>query len=71
MVGEAFTPLPLDARGILFRAEFPGEEFLPGHDLSSGWDRLFTGGLEIVQETGNHVTMLFEPNITALGQHLP
>ena len=70
LIGEVFTPLPLDARGVLFRAEFPGEEFLPGHDLSSGWGKLFSGGLEIVQETGNHVTMLFEPNVTALGRHL-
>ena len=34
LVGEAFIPLPLDARGILFRAEFPGEELLPGMILA-------------------------------------
>ena len=66
LIGEAYIPLPLDARGVLFRAEFPGEEFLPGHDLSNGWGELFSGGLEIVQETGNHVTMLLEPNVIAL-----
>ena len=70
LVGAGFTPLPLDARGILFRAEFPGEDFLPGHDVGGGWGKLFSGGLEIVQGTGNHVTMLFEPNVAALGQHL-
>ena len=70
LVGETFMPLPLDLRGILFRADFPGEEFLPGHDIGGGWGKLFSGGLEIVQGTGNYVTMLLEPNIVALGQHL-
>ena len=51
LVGETFTPLPLDSRGILFRADFPGEEFLPGHDIGGGWGKLFSGGLEIVQGT--------------------
>ena len=70
LIGESFSPRPLYARGVLFKAEFPAEALFPGHDVGNGWGKLFSDGLEIIQETGNHLTMLLEPNVTALGQHL-
>ena len=50
---------PLDCRGILFRAD-PNEDErafrVLGHGL--GWDNTFIKGLEIIQVTGNHFTMM-------------
>lgn len=42
---------------MLFRVKTPGEEMLPGHDLTNGWRDLFARGLEIVQSPGDHVSM--------------
>ena len=49
----------LDCRGILFRAD-PMEDERPARTLdgSLGWDDLFTDGFEIIQVTGDHLTML-------------
>jgi thioesterase domain-containing protein len=47
----------LDSRGILFRAEPDDESPARTLDETLGWDNLFKGGLDIVQVTGNHVTM--------------
>ena len=60
--GKSFHPRPLDASGVLIRAEFPGEEILPGYDFTNGWRGLFARGLEIVQATGDHVSMVADEN---------
>ena len=49
---------PLKARGLLFRAEYPGEKILPGHDFTNGWGGLFARGLEIVHMAGSHLTIV-------------
>jgi thioesterase domain-containing protein len=56
----------LDCRGVLFRAD-PGNEWpVRILDDSLGWDNLFKRGLEIIQVTGNHLTMMQQPHILTL-----
>jgi hypothetical protein len=45
MTERSWHPRPIDALGVLFRAEFRGEEILPGYDFAVGWSDLFAGGL--------------------------
>jgi amino acid adenylation domain-containing protein len=66
MVGRSYRPTPLDAPGVLIRARFPGEEHLPGYDFTNGWGDLFEQGLEIIEATGDHVTMVDEENLKGL-----
>jgi thioesterase domain-containing protein len=47
----------LDCSGVLFRAD-SDEEPVQLLDGSLGWDNLFGRGLEIIQVTGNHLTMM-------------
>jgi len=68
IVGKSFQPHPLDASGVLVRARFPGEDKLPGYDFNNGWTELFDRGLQIVQATGDHVSMVREDNVGALAQ---
>jgi hypothetical protein len=49
---------PLDSRGILFPADPKDERPFRTLGASLGWDNFFTGGLEIIQVTGDHVTMM-------------
>ena len=58
MAVRSWHPRPIDALGVLFRAKFRDEEILPGHDFTNGWSDLFAGGLEIVQVTGDHMSMV-------------
>ena len=55
---------------MLFRAEFPGEEILPGYDFSNGWGGLFARGLEIVQAQGDHVSMVADENAAAFKRQI-
>ena len=48
----------LDCRGFLFRADPWDERPARTLDGSLGWDNLFGGGLEIIQMTGDHFTMM-------------
>ena len=59
---RSFHPRPLDAPGVLIRAEYPGEESLPGWDITNGWGDLFPRGLEIVQAKGDHVSIEHDEN---------
>ena len=70
IVVKSFRPRRLDAAGVLFRARFPGEDVLPGYDLSNGWLDLFARGLEIVQSTGDHVTMVRDENVVTLARQI-
>jgi thioesterase domain-containing protein len=58
MAVRSWHPRPIDALGVLFRAKLRREEILPGHDFTNGWSDLFAGGLEIVQVTGDHISMV-------------
>jgi amino acid adenylation domain-containing protein len=70
IAAKSFHPTPLDASGVLIRAEFPGDEMLPGFDFSNGWDGLFAWGLEIVQARGDHTSMVDDENAAALGRQI-
>lgn len=60
----------LDCRGVLFLAE-PIEE-KPARDLdgSMGWGNLFGRGLETLQMTGDHLTMMQRPHSLALAREI-
>ena len=51
----------LDCRGVLFRADRAEDCPAARPDVSLGWADLFGQGLEIVQVTGDHFTMMREP----------
>jgi amino acid adenylation domain-containing protein len=68
IVGQSYRPTPLNAPGVLIRAEFPGEDRLPGYDFTNGWGPLFLQGLETLQAKGDHVTMVDEKNLEGLAE---
>jgi amino acid adenylation domain-containing protein len=70
LAGRSWQPRSLDAAGVLFRARFPGEQMLPGYDFTNGWGGLFTRGLEIVQATGDHHSMLRAENTAILARQI-
>jgi Thioesterase domain len=71
ITGKIFHPHPLDARGVLIRATYPGEEMLPGLDFTNGWGSLFARGLETVQAAGDHNSMVAdEANRAALARQI-
>jgi amino acid adenylation domain-containing protein len=70
VAGRSWRPRPLDTAGVLFRAHFPGEDFLPGYDLANGWGDLFEQGLEIVQADGDHISMVVDENLAALARQI-
>ena len=71
IAGKSFRPHPLDAAGVLIRARLPGEDKLPGLDCTNGWGDLFTRGLEIIQTTGDHASILTDKsNRAGLALHL-
>ena len=67
---KSWRPRPLDASGALFRTKFPGEELLPGYDLSNGWGELFDRGLEIIQASGDHASVVSNENIAGLARQI-
>jgi hypothetical protein len=67
---RSYNPPPLNTSGVLMRAKFPQAEILSG-DQTNGWHDLFTEGLEVVQMTGNHTTIVSdEQNIAALSAQI-
>jgi len=50
----------LDCRGVLFRADRSEDCPAATVDYSLGWADLFSKGLEIIQVTGDHFTMMRE-----------
>jgi amino acid adenylation domain-containing protein len=67
--GRLWRPQPLDTAGVLIRAN-SAADILPGNDHANGWDGLFMQGLEIVETTGDHSSMLTEENGAALARQL-
>lgn len=70
IAAKSYHPRPLDASGVLIRAERPGEEMLPGFDSANGWGGLFSRGLEIVQAKGDHVLMVDDENGPTLSRQI-
>jgi thioesterase domain-containing protein len=59
----------LDARGVLFRAEPRDDRVARALGDSLGWDNLFSRGLEIIEISGDHVTMMRRaPHILTLAR---
>ena len=56
--------------GRAISREAPGEEMLPGHDLTNGWRDLFARGLEIVQSPGDHVSMMADGHLTTVARQI-
>ena len=54
IAGTTYKPQPIDACGVLFRAKLPDEEILPEVDVTNGWGKLFSRGLEVIQARGDH-----------------
>jgi amino acid adenylation domain-containing protein len=67
---ESWHPRPLDAWGILIRANDPGEEMLSGFDISHGWHGLFRPGLKIVQSAGDHASMVSDEMLPTLARQI-
>jgi thioesterase domain-containing protein/aryl carrier-like protein len=64
-VQKPYLRRPLDCRGALFRAEPQGDKNLARDlDVSLGWNKLFSRGLDIVPVPGDHLTMIREHNPT-------
>jgi thioesterase domain-containing protein len=60
----------IDCRGVLFRADPEEERPVRALDGSLGWNNLFSRGLEIIQMTGDHLTMMQKPHILALAREI-
>jgi thioesterase domain-containing protein len=60
----------LDSRGVLFRAEPKEERPARALDGSLGWNGLFGSGLEIIQMTGDHLTMTQQPHSLRLAREM-
>jgi len=67
---DHYRPKPLASRGILFIShdDWMSNAFRP-KDNSLGARRVFTGGVEVVDVPGNHVTVLHEMHLSALAEH--
>ena len=70
LVGKEFRPRPLDAAGVLIRAKVPGEEMLPGFDVTRGWSGLFARGLDVVETPGGRFDMFDEKNFQASAEKI-
>ena len=69
--GSSFDPSPLDAAAVLFRTRQPGDKLLPGGGLDSGWEGRFTRGLEIIEVSGDHLSLIREErNVAALARKI-
>jgi len=68
-VRRTYRPRCLTCRGVLFRAE-PADDEGPARTLDGnlGWGGLFSRGLEIIEVTGDHSTMLARPHALVLAR---
>jgi thioesterase domain-containing protein/acyl carrier protein len=66
---DHYRPRPLAAKGVLFisRDDWMSNAFRP-QDNTLGAARVFTGGVEVVDVPGNHVTVLYENYLPALAE---
>jgi amino acid adenylation domain-containing protein len=61
---------PLDTRAILFRAEDSDQAHLYRIDDSLGWEGFFKGGFEIVENSGDHFTLLLPPHVNTIARRI-
>jgi amino acid adenylation domain-containing protein len=70
IAAKSWHPHPIGTSAVLLRAKTPGEEMLPGHDLTNGWGDLFARGLEIVQAPGDHVSMMLDGHVMTVARQI-
>jgi thioesterase domain-containing protein len=68
-MARLWRPQPLDAAGVLIRADNL-VDMLPGTDPGGGWDGLFGGGFEVIQTTGDHLSMMTDQHAVALARQM-
>jgi amino acid adenylation domain-containing protein len=67
LAAYAYKPLPYRGSAVLFRAK---EEVRNEADGDLGWADIVSGGLEIVDIPGGHLTAFDEPNVATLAVEL-
>jgi thioesterase domain-containing protein len=68
---RTYVPRPLEASGLLVRAEPFNANDKPYRDFDPalGWGGLFAGGMEIVQAKGNHISIIdIDENLAGLAR---
>jgi thioesterase domain-containing protein len=67
-VAQAYTPKPYPGRLTLFRAAGRTAEY--GSDAALGWEEVVRGEIQIITVPGDHMTILEEPHVWNLVEHL-
>jgi aspartate racemase len=67
---KSYRPAPLPTRGVLFvsQDDWLANAYRPLND-SLGADQYFTGGVDVINVPGNHVTILDEEHLPELARH--
>jgi thioesterase domain-containing protein len=65
---KAYIPQPYRGRATLFRAS--EETAADSQDLTLGWEKLATEGVDLHWVPGNHHTMVVEPHVQVLAKQL-
>jgi thioesterase domain-containing protein len=67
---KGYRPTPLSTRGVLFvsQNDWLANAYRPLND-SLGADQYFTGGVDVINVPGNHVTILNEEYLPELARH--
>jgi amino acid adenylation domain-containing protein len=69
LIGARWRPTSLDAKGVLIRAK-ADVDMLPGYDRAHGWRNLFSGGFEIIQSEGDHLSILTDQHAVFLSEQI-
>lgn len=65
---RCYRPRPYSGRVVVFqRSERPVDRY---RDPGSGWDELVTGGLEVYEVPGDHMSIFLEPNVKVMAMKL-
>ena len=68
---RAYRLRPFDCRGVVIRGERPEDCPSANIDYAMGWTGLFTGDLDIIKVTGDHISMMREyPHDLNLAQEI-
>jgi acyl-CoA synthetase (AMP-forming)/AMP-acid ligase II/thioesterase domain-containing protein/acyl carrier protein len=70
MATETYAPQVYPGKVSLFAIEEQDLEFYAYFDPQLGWGKLAAGGVELYQVPGEHLTMITEPHVQTLAEHL-
>jgi aspartate racemase len=65
-----YTPQVYPGEVILFKAANPVDAHTSSVAPDGGWGKLVTGGMEIYDVPGDHLSILQEPNVKVLAERL-